>query len=117
MRPHRCALLAASLAALLNGSCAVQRHPSAEPSNRPDLMDVQSLVMKMADDYNTTLVEAMRPIVMDPESSSTARRSAMWIQRNGMASAIDITVGPNPNAAILDLLVLASLQRWSFNEH
>ena len=110
-------LIAASLGALLNGSCALRTQPPGAPSSKLSEMDVQLLVMKMADDYNTSLVEALRPITMDPESSSTARRSAMWIQRNGMGSATDIAVGPNPDVALLDLLVLSSLQRWSFSKH
>ncbi len=117
MRRHRGGLPAASVAAVLNGSCVVRTQPSGERPGTLSDMDVQSLVMKMADDYSIALAEAMRPIVMDHESDSTARRSAVWVQRNGMGAAIDIAVGPNPDAALLDMLVLASLQSWSFGEH
>jgi hypothetical protein len=117
MRRHLVALSAASLAAVLNGSCAVRTQSSGERPSKLSDMDVQSLVMKMADDYSIGLTEAMRPIIMDQASDSTVRRSAVWIQRNGMASAIDIAVEANPDAALLDMLVLVSLQRWSFGEH
>lgn len=117
MRGYRVAAFAASLALVLNSSCAVRTQSSGDRPGKLTDMDVQSLVMKMADDYNIALTEAMRPIIMDQATGSTARRSASWVQRNGMASAIDIAVEPNPDAAILDMLVLVSLQRWSFDQH
>jgi hypothetical protein len=121
MKRNHCALLAAGLAALLSGSCALQPRPPAERSSTFDLkrseLDVQSLVMKMADDYTIALAEAVRPIVKNTESDPRAREAAQWMQRNGTGSAIDIAVGSNPDAALLDILVLVSLHRWSFNAH
>ncbi len=121
MRNEASAFTAMCLAALLCGSCAWQPSPARDPLSNLGVkrseLDVQSLVMKMADDYSVALTDAMRPIIMDQESGPTARQLAQWFQRNGMGSAIDIAVGPNPDAALLDMLVLVSLQRWAFSNH
>ncbi len=80
-------------------------------------LEVQAVVMGMADEYTIALSEAMRPIIQSEGSGPVARQLAQGFQRNGTASAIDIAVGPNPDAALLDLLVLVSLQRWAFGAH
>jgi hypothetical protein len=37
--------------------------------------------------------------------------------RNGVVASLDIAVGPNPSVNLLDLLVLTSLQTWSFESN
>jgi hypothetical protein len=59
----------------------------------------------------------LRPIIMNDALDADARMMASGVQRNGMGSAIDIAVSPNPDAALLDMLVLVSLQRWAMAEH
>jgi hypothetical protein len=121
MKKQVLALIAMGTLVVVCGSCALQPSSSQEPlsklgTNRSAL-DLQSLVMKMADDYGIALTDAMRPIIMDESSDPSARQLAQWFQRNGFGSAIDIAAGPNPDTSLLDMLVLVSLQRWAFNAH
>jgi hypothetical protein len=109
------------LVALAGGSCTFETGPRLRAAGTVGViqtdLDVQSLAMSMADDYTEALFEATRPIIMDPASSATARQVAQTFQRNGTASAIDIAVGPNPDASVLDMLILVTLQRWAFSAH
>lgn len=108
------------LAGLLVASC-VAPTPTARPSGpkgslssaKTDL-DVQSVVMNMGDDVATALAEAMNPVIADPSASPSARNFAQSFLRGGTSSAVDIAVSPNPDAALLDMLVLTSLGCWAF---
>lgn len=115
-------LAASCLLALANSACTIA--PATQPSPSQDVrgdkrtaLEVQALVMKMADDYNAALGEAMQTIIASKQSSAEARTLAQQFLRNGMGSSLDIAAGPNPDAALLDLLVLTSLQRWAFETH
>lgn len=128
-RPHFL-LLCAGLALLPCSSCSTTSAPPAAahtsvPTEAPaSALDVRrseldnlSLVMKMADDYSAALGEAMQPIITSTETSATGRTEAQTFLRNGVGATLDIASGPNPDAAILDLLVLASLQHWVWSAH
>jgi len=80
------------------------------------VMRTQALVQSMADDYISSLGEAVF-LARSPDQSPKARWLATSFLRNGAGSAIDIASSPNPAVAVLDLLVLASLQTWSFEKH
>jgi hypothetical protein len=45
----------------------------------------------------------------------------MWVTqaflRNGMGASLDVAVGPNPSVAIMDMLVLCSLETWALEHH
>ncbi|MFM9958338.1 MAG: hypothetical protein ACKVZJ_09680 [Phycisphaerales bacterium] len=109
------------VAALAAGSCSMQpgrasRSVGSVGVIRTDL-DVQALAMSMADDHCAAMLEAMRPIIVDPAASPLARSLAQAFQSNGTIAAIDIAAGPNPDASVLDMLVLVTLQRWAFSTH
>lgn len=78
---------------------------------------LQSAVMSMSDDWNSALgamaYEMQRACVSDME--------CMWVTqaflRNGMGASLDVAVGPNPSVAIMDMLVLCSLETWALEHH
>ncbi|MFO0829434.1 MAG: hypothetical protein U0572_14950 [Phycisphaerales bacterium] len=119
--PGRRIWLAATLCfsvVLMSCASAQRARAAAPPTSRgPSELEVQALVMLMADEYMSALSEVAQTIVADPTSTPTGRRVAQAFHKNGMASALDIGVGANPDVAVLDMLVLASLQRWAFSEH
>lgn len=91
-------------------SAAAGPMPSADPQM------LQSVVMSMSDDWNTALGESMISIQSTPGIDASARMNSLAFLRNGMGASLDIAVGPNPRVAMLDLLVLATLQTWAL-EH
>ncbi len=80
-------------------------------------LETQAVVMSMADDYIAALGESVYLLTKNNKLSSKGRWLAQSFLRNGVGASIDIGAGPNPPADILDLLVLASLQSWSFEKH
>jgi hypothetical protein len=120
----RCAAACVLPAALaLAGCAATGPRPDAKaasaaagpmPSADPQML--QSVVMSMSDDWNTALGESMISIQSTPGIDASARMNSLAFLRNGMGASLDIAVGPNPRVAMLDLLVLATLQTWAL-EH
>ncbi len=100
-------------------SVPAQSPPSASASRSAGLdeLAVQALVMEMADEYMATLGEAVYLHLYYPEQDPRGRALATSFLRNGTGAAIDIATSANPDAALLDMVVLASLQRWSFERH
>lgn len=81
-----------------------------------DPQAMQSVVMSMSDDWNIALGEAMVTLQTQPGIDLQTRFNGLSFLRNGMGASLDIAVGPNPQVAMLDLLVLANLQTWAL-EH
>ena len=73
---------------------------------------LQATVMSMADDLNTELSEVVYLIQATPGIDMRTRWYAQGILCDGMGASLDIAAGPNPGVAMLDLLVLSSLQAW-----
>jgi hypothetical protein len=78
---------------------------------------MQAFVMDMADDYLASLGESVYLLVRSGKLDSKGRWLAQSFLRNGVGASLDIAVGPNPSVSLLDLLVLTSLQAWSFKAH
>lgn len=78
---------------------------------------VQSLLMSMADNYIAALSEAVYLVTRNGTLDGKGRWMAQSFLRNGVGASLDIAVGPNPSTSILDLLVLVSLQTWSYEAH
>ena len=78
---------------------------------------MQSFVMNMADDNVAELGESIYLLTRSGHLDSRGRWLAQSFLRNGVAASLDIAVGPNPSVSVLDLLVLSSLQAWSFEQH
>jgi hypothetical protein len=118
------ATVALLMAGLVLSACATKSDaPSdaAQPMPRTVAMDsdpqaLQSVVMSMSDDWNIALGEAMIGLQARPGIDLQTRFNGLSFLRNGMGASLDIAVGPNPRVAMLDLLVLASLQTWAL-EH
>lgn len=89
---------------------AATPHPLTE-------LEVQSLIMSMADAYGAALGEAIYLLARSDAIDPKGRWLAQSFLRNGMGAAIDIAAGPNPRVGLLDLLVLAALQSWTFEKH
>lgn len=108
---------------LLSAQTACQSGSGGEGSvraSRPagiDELAVQALVMEMADEHMATLGEAVHLHLHYPEQDPRTRALVTSFLRNGTGAAIDIATSANPDAALLDMLVLATLQRWSFERH
>lgn len=103
------------------GSCTAiaksptPRQPAAVSATMTQL-EVQAVVMQMADDYMAQLGEAIYLVAGEARNDPRARWLAMSFLRNGVGAAVDIATGPNPAVSILDLLVLSSLQTWAFEK-
>src|SRR5262245_61975685 len=69
-------------------------------------LEVQALVMKLADEYMSALAEATDPALAAADSACD-RRIIAGMRQRGTMSAMDIASGPNPSASLLDLLVLS----------
>ncbi len=80
-------------------------------------MRMQSFVMNMADDNIAELGESIYLLTRSGHLDTKGRWLAQSFMRNGVAASLDIAVGPNPPVSLLDLLVLISLQAWSFEQH
>jgi len=118
---RRFSLLPTLLIALAMMACAAA-HPAAKAADTDTQatvkeMKVQALVMSMADDYIAALGESVYLLVRSGKLDPKGRWLAQSFLRNGVGASLDIAVGPNPRVSILDLLVLASLQTWSFETH
>ena len=102
-------------------SCALRTSstPSSSETRQDDgaALKIQALVMSMADDYIASLGESIYLLLHSGELDSKGRWLAQSFLRNGVGASLDIAVGPNPSVSLLDLLVLTSLQTWSFEVH
>lgn len=108
-------------ACLSMSSCAVVLNrfggQKAEKDARVSELDVQGLVMEMADDYISALGEATYLSGAEVRLDPKARTLSQSFLRNGVGAAMDIAAGPNLNTALLDMVVLVSLQTWSYENH
>lgn len=109
-------LLCAACGAASHSTPASQRPIAAGPATDTDPQILQSTVMSMSDDWNIALGESMFVLQSAPGISMQTRFNGESFLRNGMGASLDIAVGPNPRVAMLDLLVLATLQTWAL-EH
>ncbi len=116
----RCATLL--LIATSSMTCAITPERSTDgltqshTIQRTDL-EVQALVMQLADEYIAAMGEACYLMLAEAKDDPRARWLIQSFLRNGVGAAIDIATGPNPDVALLDLLVVSSLQTWSFEIH
>ena len=91
---------------------------ASEPGPSEDAaLEMQTLVMEMADGYIASLGESVFLLTRSGKLDSRGRWLAQSFLRNGVGASLDIAVGPNPPVSLLDLLVLTSLQAWSFKAH
>lgn len=91
---------------------------ASEPIPSDDAaLEMQALVMEMADGYIASLGESVYLLTRSGKLDSKGRWLAQSFLRNGVGASLDIAVGPNPPVSLLDLLVLTSLQTWSFKAH
>jgi len=104
-------------------SC-VLKPPSATSADKPRTSEgseaalkMQAVVMDMADDYIAALGESVYLLTRSGKLDPKGRWLAQSFLRNGVGASLDIAVGPNPGVSLLDLLVLTSLQTWSFEVH
>ena len=78
---------------------------------------LQSAVMSMSDDWNS----ALGAMAFEMQRACGSDMQCMWVSqaflRNGMGASLDVAVGPNPSVAIMDMLVLCSLETWSLEHH
>jgi len=109
------------IAALCLLSCAVQTTMAASAKATKETNDralkMQALVMGMADDYIAALGESIYLLTRSDKLDAKGRWLAQSFLRNGVGASLDIAVGPNPSVSLLDLLVLTSLETWSFETH
>ncbi len=114
--------LAVAILAFFAGASFAERTTAAPasglaPSLKDAGMQMQGLVMDIADDHIAALGESVYLITRNGALDSKGRWLAQSFLRNGVGACLDIAVGPNPPVSLLDLLVLTSLQVWSFEKH
>lgn len=106
--------VAGSCAAPAGGGSASRQQASTE--SRAALR-TQALVMGMADDYIAALAESVYVLARNEGLNPRSRTLAQSFLRNGVGAALDIGSGPNPATSVLDMVVLSSLDLWSFEHH
>ena len=115
----KCLLLI--LACITFSACVLNPPPSSTlgPENLQDndVLRMQSFVLNMADDNIAELGESIYLLTRSGHLDTKGRWLAQSFLRNGVAASLDIAVGPNPSVSVLDLLILISLQTWSFEQH
>lgn len=89
-------------------------HPKGE--DRPAAAAVQSDVMRFADRFDAELVAATHEFTARG-GTTEARVQALEWSIEARTSAITIASGPNPNVALLDMLVFVTLGRVAHEEH
>jgi len=118
---HLTALFATMGLSLILVACAVQPSSASSPSPQDSAVAAelkrQSLVMELADDYIAALGESIYLLTRSGKLDSKGRWLAMSFLRNGVGASLDVAVGPNPSTNLLDMLVLVSLEAWSFEKH
>jgi hypothetical protein len=124
---RRGAALAAAFALLavipLAGCLGGGRHASTWNNSSVASVDtvqalaLQSAVMSMSDDWNS----ALGAMAYEMQRACGSDMECMWVTqaflRNGMGASLDVAVGPNPSVAIMDMLVLCSLETWTLEHH
>ena len=124
---RRGAALAAAFALLavtpLAGCLGGGRHASTWNNSSVASVDttqalaLQSAVMSMSDDWNS----ALGAMAYEMQRACGSDMECMWVTqaflRNGMGASLDVAVGPNPSVAIMDMLVLCSLETWALEHH
>ena len=83
----------------------------------PSEMDLQTLVLMLADEYMSQTNESNYRVIR-PLADTTQKRflAQAWLA-NSTASVMSIAVSPDPSLALLDLLVFVRLQRITFESH
>ncbi|MFM9180774.1 MAG: hypothetical protein ACKOV8_05950, partial [Phycisphaerales bacterium] len=76
-------------------------------------VELQSAVMAMADEWNAALGQACTEVEASAGPDLRQRALAQAMLRNGFGASLDIAAGPNPAVAMVDMLVLSSLQPWA----
>ncbi|MEO1237181.1 MAG: hypothetical protein AAFX76_10370 [Planctomycetota bacterium] len=81
----------------------------ADPSRFTPAM-MQQAVRNFADQYRQTIAEAADQIVVEADDDPDLRRRAHQMKINGATAMYDIAVDPVPPSALLNAVVLTSLQ-------
>jgi len=104
--------------------CVSGGHHTVTPNNSSltaidtaQALALQSAVMSMSDDWNS----ALGAMAFEMQRACGSDMQCMWVTqaflRNGMGASLDVAVGPNPSVAIMDMLVLCSLETWALEHH
>ncbi|MHC4306884.1 MAG: hypothetical protein ACYSW2_20760 [Planctomycetota bacterium] len=120
---------AAAGLALLAAGCAAQRGPedtsvqiesiqaTAQESETPlTKLELQDLVMRLVDVYTAVVMQVSREIELQLDTP-LARCLLHSFKYGATRAAFDIAVSAQPDEALLDLLVLVSLERSAFERH
>lgn len=89
---------------------------SGQANFKPTELQLQTLVLTMADDYIGTTIEStyrnLRPLAKDADQRFIVQT---WIAST-TGAVITIAAGPDPSISLLDLLVMVRLQRLTFEQ-
>jgi hypothetical protein len=115
--------------ALLAAGCATPRGPesdaveieSIQPTGGEERqplteLELQDLVMRLADFYTAVVRQVSRAIEIELDSP-WERYQLHSLKYGGTRAAFDIAISTRPDEALLDLLVLVSLERSAFERH
>ncbi|WP_432698378.1 hypothetical protein ACQUQP_08560 [Marinobacterium sp. YM272] len=82
-----------------------------------DMLGLQALVMSMADEYVSSVSEVAFLHLRPKAQTSNERVLIQSFMRNSFGAATEIAAGRNPDIALLDMLVLVTLQRQTFENY
>lgn len=82
-----------------------------------DMLGLQSLVMSMADEYVSSVSEVAFLHLRPKAQTSNERVLIQSFMRNSFGAATEIAAGRNPDIGLLDMLVLVTLQRETFENY
>jgi hypothetical protein len=87
--------------------------PTDEATDRLSQAELQDMVMRMADEFYARITETALKLEMIQETP-LERAAAHTLKYNLAAAVFDIAVSPQPEEALLDMLVLVLLERTVF---
>ena len=88
----------------------------AKPTDRVPPSALQTGVMRFADTFSSRITQATREFA-DKAGTPEARIQALTWSTGQSTSAFAIATGPNPNIAVLDMIVLVTLGRMVHEEY
>ena len=92
-------------------------HAEESARNRPFASEeLQAAIMSFADNWASQIVEATA-LLVKRVTMPEVRLEADRFRHNAMAAAYHIAAGPYPGAALLDMLVLVTLNRMVWEEY
>ncbi len=115
---HRglCPVVLLCMAFLLAGTSSYAAAPEEEKEGSITQAELQSTLMGFADTFGATIIRASINLEKRAQSRQ-ARFEALVMRVYPFASVVEIAAGPNPEAALLDMVVMVTLNRIVWEDY